>query len=152
MSSVACPDCQYEISELALDCPQCGQPQPDLAPAGSPEKTGSCGYCGEAVTALGLATAALIIWPLAIAAVVYGFSALGAFREPEGAESTGGEGTVDGRHGCCRRLGGGTPRRLRHRLRVRRCRTGMFCRQLLDEHPLGISSSASHPHSWEPEW
>jgi len=84
MSSVACPDCQYEISELALDCPQCGQPQPDLAPAGSPEKTGSCGYCGEAVTALGLATAALIIWPLAIAAVVYGFSALGAFREREG--------------------------------------------------------------------
>jgi len=81
MSPVACPNCQREVLELDSECPLCGPTQPKGSSAPLPGPIESRGYCTDAVAALSLAVGALLIWPLALLAVVYGLAAHRTFRE-----------------------------------------------------------------------
>ena len=83
MSPVACPSCQREVPELGSDCPVCGRTGPDGASEPPRDPTEPRGYNYDAVAALVLATASVLIWPLAILAVVYGLAALRAFRNQQ---------------------------------------------------------------------
>ena len=83
MSTVACPDCERKISEPGAECPRCGATAPDVASTRSRDPVESRGYCPDAIAALLLAIAALLVWPLAILAVVYGLAALRTIREQE---------------------------------------------------------------------
>jgi hypothetical protein len=83
MSPVACPNCHREIPELDSECPLCGPEGPNGASAQLPEPIESSGYCYDAVAALSLAFGALLIWPLALLAVVYGLAAHRTVREEE---------------------------------------------------------------------
>jgi len=81
MSLVACPKCQREVAELGSECPTCGPPGPNRSSAPVPDPIESRGYCYDAVASFSLAIASVLIWPLAILAVVYGLAALRTFRD-----------------------------------------------------------------------
>ena len=81
MSPVACPNCQREVPELGSECPVCGPTTPNRSSEPPLDRTESRGYCNDAVASLSLAVASLLIWPLAILAVVYGLASIRAFHE-----------------------------------------------------------------------
>ena len=81
MSPVACPNCQREVPELDSECPLCGPTGQNGSSASLPGPMESRGYCHEAVAALSLAVGAVLIWPLALLAVVYGLAARRTFSE-----------------------------------------------------------------------
>ena len=78
MSPVACPNCQREVPELGSECPVCGPTKPNGSSGPPLDRTESRGYCNDAVASLSLAVASLLIWPLAILAVVYGLASIRA--------------------------------------------------------------------------
>lgn len=81
MSPVACPNCQREIPEPGSECPHCGATASDVTSESPRDPAEPRGYCSDAIAALLLAISALLIWPLAILAVVYGLAALRTMRE-----------------------------------------------------------------------
>jgi hypothetical protein len=81
MSPVACPNCEREVPELDSECPSCGPAGRRGSSVPSPDGTEPRGYYSDAVAALSLAVGALLIWPLALLAVVYGLAARRTFRE-----------------------------------------------------------------------
>ena len=83
MSPVACPNCRREVPELDSECPHCGPTGPKGSTAPLPGPIESRGYCYDAVAALLLAVGALLIWPLALLAVVYGLAARRTLREEQ---------------------------------------------------------------------
>jgi uncharacterized paraquat-inducible protein A len=83
MSTVACPYGHGENPEFSAECPRCGAAVSDLASEPSRNPAESRGYCADAIAAFLLAIAALLIWPLAILAVVYGLAALRTIREED---------------------------------------------------------------------
>ena len=83
MSPVDCPDCRREIPTLDSECPLCGPTGPNGASAPFPDPIESRGYCHDAVAGLSLAVGALLIWPLALLAVVYGLAARRTLREEQ---------------------------------------------------------------------
>ena len=83
MSPVACPNCQREVPELGSECPTCGPPETNRSSAPVPDPIESRVYCYDAVASFLLAIASVLIWPLAILAVVYGLAALRTFRDQQ---------------------------------------------------------------------
>ena len=81
MSPVACPNCQRDVPELDSECPLCSPTGPNGSSAPLSDPIESRRYCYDAVAALALAVGALLIWPLALLAVVYGLAARRTLRE-----------------------------------------------------------------------
>ncbi len=49
MALVSCPECQHEVSDFALACPQCAYPYPGK-PGASEEKLQTCTECGGVIS------------------------------------------------------------------------------------------------------
>ena len=81
MASVACPVCESRAVDTGSECPHGDQTPPDGVFRQPSTSTRSPGYCDDAIAAILLAVAALIVWPMAILAVVYGAAALTSLRE-----------------------------------------------------------------------
>ena len=81
MTSVACPICEGRSVGTSSECPHGDQTLPEGEARRPSPSARSPGYCDDAIAALLLAVAALIVWPMAILAVVYGAAALTSLRE-----------------------------------------------------------------------
>jgi hypothetical protein len=68
--------------------PLCGPTGPNGRSAPLPDPIESRGYCYDAVAALSLAAFSVLIWPLALLAVVYGLAARRTFREEKDRHQT----------------------------------------------------------------
>ena len=80
MTSVACPICESLSVGSGSECSHC-DPTPPEGVARRPSTVArSPGYCDDAIAAILLAVAALIIWPMVILAVVYAATALTSLR------------------------------------------------------------------------
>jgi len=83
MSPVACPKCQRDVHELGSECATCGPTGSNGSSAPIPDPIKPRGYSYDAVASFSLAIAAVLMWPLAILAVVYGLAALRTFRDQQ---------------------------------------------------------------------
>ena len=81
MTSIACPICESQSVGTGSECPHCNQTPPEGVAQRPTPSAGPPGYCDDAIAAILLAVAALIIWPMAILAVVYAAAALASLRE-----------------------------------------------------------------------